>query len=76
MRITDKCKAMRNRVKDFCRCSFWRDPGFSKHVNIVSVDQVSLSSIMKRMSKRHDVESAYIENRIRDRSRIRLDISR
>jgi hypothetical protein len=61
--------------------SVTRNPGFSKSkdMNIMSVSQVSNSSIVKRVSKRSDVESAHIEGRdmrrnMRSRARIRLNI--
>ena len=54
---------MRSSIKKLCRSSVGSKPGFSesKNVDIASFSKVSESSIVERLSKRPDVESAHVK---------------
>ena len=56
---------MRNSIKELGRGRIRTYPRFSesKDMNIMSVSQVSNSSIMKRMCERPDVEGTHVEKR-------------
>jgi len=75
--MTDVEEARRNSIAKFRRGSRRSNPGFSKSkdIDVASISEIRVNSILKRVAKRANVQCTHIESG-GSRSRVKLNVSR